>query len=271
MIGFALAATVATVATAAAQRDAWPALPVEQPTWAPRGWTLLEGGYRTVATTSAPDLWTRRREGLLTVRYGFARRAELWAALGGGSVERPFDRQLAVGAPSFGARFGLGRGEAPATSGSLVVGVLCPWETDSGLSTGTGGIRVGVEGRRQVGPFRVDGSLAGRWEAPGDVGWAGGQHLDPAEVASAGLGALLQVGPLAPGVRLDADLVGGARLDGRELAGGLRVTAAATGVIQLSRGLAITGSLGDALVDDVALAPADVVGPSAELGLRIAL
>ncbi|MCB9684064.1 MAG: hypothetical protein H6735_03350 [Alphaproteobacteria bacterium] len=264
MIGFAFAAM-------AAQRDAWPALPVEQPTWAPRGWTLVEGGYRTVATTTAPDLWTRRRLGEAVVRYGFARRVELWAAFAGGTVERTFTSGYGLAAPSFGARFGLARGEAPARSADLALGVICPWETDTGLSVGTGGLWAAAEGRRQLGPFRLDGSLAARWEAPGTVGWAADRHLDPAEVATGGLGALLQVGPLAPGVRLEAAFVGGGRIGDVVTSGGWRVSLEATGVVQLSRGLAITGALGDALVDDAVLAPVDLVGPSAALGLRIAL
>ena len=166
-------------------RDSLAAREVERPLVIGKGWLEAAIGYDYKSTDGYWDdegeaqtfdhaAWTYATQSL-TVRYGIAKRAELWWRLPFHSARLTNDElgtdtsTFGMGDPSFGYRLEIYRSAAPTTSVIVETFYKAPAGDDSPgnfiggpntfsnivLTTGTPDLGVGLQGKRQVGPFAL--------------------------------------------------------------------------------------------------------------------
>jgi hypothetical protein len=187
------------LAAMAADRDPLPALAVERPLALPRGWLQLELG---TLDQEHSRLWTGR------LRYGALRGLELFWE--GGVAQQ--QGLWGPSEPGFGARWQLFRREPPNTAAALELS----WRV---LAAGVPELGIVGQLQRQVGP------LLGKIEL--------GPKLRDEQALYGGVGMIVQLGPLAPGGRLQAELY----RDSRWMRGTTEL------LVQVSRGFGLRGAL----------------------------
>ncbi len=167
-------------------RELYPARQVERPLVLAKGWLQIglgtaakvasgqwnrEGTFETFASLPAQPSFTHTTQ-QLTVAYGLTRHGELtadfrthWVSLGSRGQPQGIT-QFGLGDPRFGYRWELYRSLAPLTSivavgeAKLPMGNQSPGTPLEGqyafdrvvLSTGTPDLKLGLEGKRQLGP-----------------------------------------------------------------------------------------------------------------------
>jgi hypothetical protein len=215
-------------------RDALAAREVERPLLIGKGWLEAAIGHEQKITDGYWDedgkaqsfedaRWAYSTQSL-TVRFGLARRAELWWRIPMHYARLTNDRlgtdtsSYGLGDPSFGYRLELYRSSAPTTSVIAEVFYKAPAGDDSPgnfiggpntfnnivMSTGTPDMGVGLRGKRQVGPFAmtVGAKYTHRFSAA--VGYMietefhqFQARIKPGDLVDYDVDFMVQVGPLA--------------------------------------------------------------------------
>lgn len=219
-------------------RELYPARQVERPLVLAKGWLQVglgsaakvasgqwssEGTFETFASLPAQPSFTHTTQHL-TVAYGLTRHGEVtadfrthWVSLGSrGQPEQT--TQFGLGDPRFGYRWELYRSLAPLTSivavgeVKLPTGNQAPGSPLEGqyafdrvvLSTGTPDLKLGLEGKRQLGPTALSFGAAWvrRFSGVVDYNPLGGispgtRRFKPGDLALLDAGLTVQLGPVA--------------------------------------------------------------------------
>lgn len=229
---------------AKADRELYPARQVERPLVLAKGWLQVglgadakvasgqwnsEGAFETFSSLPAQPSFTHTTQ-RLAVSYGLTRHGEItadfrthWVSLGSRD-QGAETTQFGLGDPRFGYRWELYRSLAPLTS-IVAVGEVklptanqTPGEAIDGqyafdrvvLTTGTPDLKLGVEGKRQLGPasFALGATWVRRFSGVVDYNPLGGispgsRLFKPGDLTLLDAEAMVQLGPVA--LRAGAD------------------------------------------------------------------